>query len=107
MCIRDRANIDVASRLTNIEMYDCVNCNDVHCNLHNEQLEDYCMNVLEAVDSVAVNCLSSSGGSHKGERKGELLDGISLSNLIKMNPYFGALVGKVLAPLYQVHYMVQ
>ena len=60
---------DVTSKLNNIEEYDCINCNDVHCNLHKEKLEEYCMNVLEAVDCAAVNCLASSGGPRKGEKK--------------------------------------
>ena len=52
----------LANKLNSVLEPDCVKCLDLHCQVHTEELEDYTMSVLEAVESAAKECLPSSGG---------------------------------------------
>ena len=53
---------NVSSKLCEVEVPSCVNCSDLHCKDHTEELESYSIDVLEAVEKVAQECLPFSGG---------------------------------------------
>ena len=54
----------LAEKLNNIVTPACIHCTDVHCEAHTIELEDYTMEVLEAVESAAGECLPVSGGGN-------------------------------------------
>ena len=56
---------DLTNRLNSIPVPESVNCEDILCTSHTEELEDYTMDVLEAVEA-AGKCLSSTGGAKGG-----------------------------------------
>ena len=43
----------LASKLESVVVPDCVQCVDLYCTVHTEQLEEYTMNVLEAVEGAS------------------------------------------------------
>ena len=51
-----------AIKLNTIPIPECCNCQDLHCRIHSNSLEDYTVEVLQAVESSARECLPSSGG---------------------------------------------
>ena len=54
----------LAEKLNNIVTPACIHFTDVHCEAHTIELEDYTMEVLEAVESAAGECLPVSGGGN-------------------------------------------
>ena len=52
----------LASKLNSIPIPECGDCQDLHCKIHSSSLEDYTVEVLQAVESSARECLPSSGG---------------------------------------------
>ena len=46
---------------------DCLGCQDLHCKAHAEVLEDYTMEVLEAIESAGKESLPLVGGSVSGK----------------------------------------
>ena len=42
------------------------NCEDLKCTTHTEDMEEYTMQVLEAVECASKECLPSSGGGNGG-----------------------------------------
>ena len=55
----------LSDRLRSLALPECLNCNDLHCNIHSEDMEDYTMNVLEAIEKSAEECLPVSGGAKR------------------------------------------
>ena len=53
---------DLQDRLNCIAVPDSAHCGDILCGIHTEELEDYTMQVLEAVEAAGKTCLSSTGG---------------------------------------------
>ena len=53
------------TKLSNIAVPSAINCKDVHCMAHMADVEDYTMNIMEAVESAAVECLPMVGGGGK------------------------------------------
>ena len=49
-------------KLSSINIPDCVQCDDLHCDDHTEQLEEYTMDILETVEKAARECLPTAGG---------------------------------------------
>ena len=41
----------LTNKLNNLDLPDCVTCCDVHCKEHSESVEDYTMQVMEAIES--------------------------------------------------------
>ena len=52
----------LSDKLNQIILPDCIACNNIHCMEHRDSLEDYTMNVMEAVKSAAKEYLPISGG---------------------------------------------
>ena len=72
----------------------CLDCNSLKCYHHDEVIEDFSMNICEAVDTAARNCLPSVGGGDNPDQ-GELSPvGTNLSNLTAMKVYFGTVFVK-------------
>ena len=65
-----KANVDervqwkeqLAGKLREVAIPHCVTCRNVHCTQHEDDIVNYCMEVLETVDSVTKECLPCSGG---------------------------------------------
>ena len=56
----------LGEKLNNLTLPGCRDCQDVHCIQHNDALEDYTMNVIEAVETAAKESLPLSGGGKNG-----------------------------------------
>ena len=54
----------LADRLGKVIVPTCIQCTDVHCIAHTEELEEYTMDILEAVECSAAECLPSTGGGN-------------------------------------------
>ena len=52
----------LANKLEHLDVPDCINCRDVHCTIHMEQIESYTMDLLETLESAAEECLHCTGG---------------------------------------------
>ena len=52
----------LTTKLAKVEIPECTYCRNVHCMDHMEQMEDYTMAVLEAVQEASQECLACSGG---------------------------------------------
>ena len=50
------------AKLDKLEVPECVLCRDIHCSVHIEQMENYTMAVLEAVQEASQECLAYTGG---------------------------------------------
>ena len=55
--------------LLDIPTPDCANCRNIHCTAHTEDLENYTVNILEAVEAAAKDNLAVVGGGGSGGRK--------------------------------------
>ena len=68
---------DLENRLSDIVVPNCVNCRDPVCKLHSDQVEDYCVDILEAIDEAAKVNVPSSGTSRSSSRgkKGGIIPG--------------------------------
>ena len=62
-----RFNQALESRLVEIEIPDCVNCRDVHCNHSNhiQDLDDYSDNILAAIDSSTLEIAATKRQNNK------------------------------------------
>ena len=56
----------LAEKLNCLTTPDCVLCTNVHCTEHVENLEDYTMDVLESIESIAKDTLPIRGGGGAG-----------------------------------------
>ena len=66
----------LSKSLDQLEVPDCVQCRDINCSAHTEQIENYTMAVLEAVELASQECLSSSGGGQQRRtRQGQVVPG--------------------------------
>ena len=59
---RENYRFNLSGKLNTLASPDCLNCHDLNCNEHNLSIEDYTMDVLQAVESTAKECLPSTGG---------------------------------------------
>ena len=62
-------SFDVTERLNNIPVPTCLHCKNLHCKDHTEDIEDYSMDILQAVEDSSKHCLpqtGSNGKSHQG-----------------------------------------
>ena len=60
----------LSEKLRALALPECINCIDLNCNIHSESVEDYTMNVMEALEDAAKECLPVSGGmKRKSGRK--------------------------------------
>ena len=67
----------VTSKLNSVPVPGCVHCMDLQCSVHTEELEDYTMNVLEALESAAKECLPSTGGGSNNKQHSFVVPGWS------------------------------
>ena len=58
----------VTSKLSGVQIPACVECTDMHCGAHTEDIEDYTMAILEAVEKAAQECLPCTGGGKNMSR---------------------------------------
>ena len=54
--------VKLSLKLNSISLPECLNCQDLQCNIHSNNLEDYTMDVMQAMESIAQECLPSTGG---------------------------------------------
>ena len=59
----------MTSKLNSVLVPACVECSDLQCEDHTEELEDYTMDILQAIETAAQECLPSSGGGGGGVRQ--------------------------------------
>ena len=57
-------SVKLATSLKDIIVPDCVQCCDVLCTHHEDQIIEYCTEVLDTVEKVTSDCLPTSGGGH-------------------------------------------
>ena len=57
--------------LGNLQLPDCINCQNLHCVDHSEEVESYALAVLEAVESAAQESLPSVGGGGSSSVSGK------------------------------------
>ena len=74
---RDIYTKTLDEKLTQLPIPECVSCKDVHCTIHRDQIEDYTVAILETVQTVAGESLSSSGGGRHGSSKPTAVPGWS------------------------------
>ena len=60
-------SVTLATKLDMLDIPDSVSCRDIYCNMHMEQMENYTMSVLEAVQEASQECLACSGGGARGQ----------------------------------------
>ena len=65
---------DLEEQLQNIHVPDCIQCRDPLCDSHGDAIEEYCSDVLEAIENTAKNNLPLSG-SCKGDSKSNTTPG--------------------------------
>ena len=44
---------DLAEKLNSMEVPACISCQDIHCKVHTEDIENYAMNVLQTIEECA------------------------------------------------------
>ena len=59
----------LAMNLSAVATPECAHCTDVHCTVHTENIEEYTMQILEAVEDAAKDTLASKGGGSGGGRR--------------------------------------
>ena len=65
---KDNYRTVLAEKLRNLDLTDSLFCMDVHCKDHKEALENYTMEVMEAMEQAAKECLPSTcTGRHGGK----------------------------------------
>ena len=74
---REKYLVELNERFSQLHIPDCVLCRDVHCSGHEEQIEDYTIDILETVESVAEECLAHSGGVKHKTGKASVIPGWS------------------------------
>ena len=62
---------DLAGKLRELQVPESVTCQDVHCAVHNHDIEDYTMAVLQAIESSAQTSLPSSPAGASKTRRGQ------------------------------------
>ena len=72
---RDLYSKTLNVKLEQVSIPECVQCTDVHCNNHMDQMEEYTMSVMEAIEAAAVECLASSGGGKQGPGHNQAVPG--------------------------------
>ena len=58
--------------LTRTPIPDCANCDDFHCNIHYDLIEDYTIEILQAVEMSSMECLPFVGGKKCKKNKGSV-----------------------------------
>ena len=68
---KEHFKLVLGDRLNSIGEPDCNTCRDVHCKdkSHSEHIEEYTMNILEAMENTGKQCLPSSGGNTNNQRR--------------------------------------
>ena len=65
----------VAAKLQEVEIPACINCSDMHCTAHKDDITSYTIDVLEAVECAARSSLPTVGGSSTRSRSGKTVPG--------------------------------
>ena len=79
---RNKCIDKMATLLDAIHIPECVNCENMSCSKHIDEMEDYCLNVLDAIEKSAKTSLPASttttgSSSRKAENKGHNLPGFN------------------------------
>ena len=61
----------LATKLDQVKVPDCVECRDIHCSIHTDQMEEYTIAILEAVESASQESLAFTGGGSNKGRSGQ------------------------------------
>ena len=64
---QDKYKTLLSENLNNLVLPDCITCHDINCKEHSDSLEEYTMNVMEAIQSTSKECLPVTGGSKAGQ----------------------------------------
>ena len=67
----------LAKNLDKLSVPECVQCRDVHCITHMEELEDYTVSVLESIEAAAQSCLACTGRSKQAGGQPQAVPGWS------------------------------
>jgi hypothetical protein len=59
----------VSNKLNAVNIPDCVNCTNLHCTIHSDQIDKYTLEVLESIESAAKENLPSTGGGGHASKK--------------------------------------
>ena len=54
----------LSEKLNTLALPDCHDCQNLNCKDHNHSIEEYTLDVLQAVETCAQDCLPSTGGGH-------------------------------------------
>ena len=73
----DKANSDakenykavLSEKLSLLNKPECLNCGDFHCSRHSDDIDHYTLEVMEAIEESAKECLPVSGCSSKSKNK--------------------------------------
>ena len=60
---------EIASKLDNLQVPECIDCMNLHCQVHADMIADYTTSVLECIEAAARESLPVSGGCKRGTRK--------------------------------------
>ena len=67
---KEKYQCTLVEKLASIPAPNCADCQDTHCTAHTEDLEEYTMHILEAVEDAAKDSLATKGGgSDQGSSK--------------------------------------
>ena len=61
-------NYTLASKLNELTVTQCIDCINLHCTDHKDMIGIYTIDVLEAVQATAKECLLISGGGVKSSK---------------------------------------
>ena len=66
---KSRYKVTVASKLSELQVPECISCTDLHCHDHFDAIADYTIEVLESVEAAAKDSLPVSGGDTRSNSK--------------------------------------
>ena len=72
---KDNFKYVMQEKFQNLNLPACASCQDLACTIHTDEMEEYTMTVLEAVESASKECLPSTGGGGGGKVRKEIVPG--------------------------------
>ena len=62
--VGEHYKLSLSQKLSALPQQDCWNCHDLNCNIHEINIEEYTLDLLQAMESSAKECLPSTKGGH-------------------------------------------
>ena len=94
----------LSGKFNTLAQPDCLDCLHLNCNDHKPSIEDYTVDILQAIESTAQECLPSNGGG-SGFSKSTPQTGLSMSSITVKKASSGAVFGSQVANLMKGHCM--